>query len=194
MHVEVHLRQIPGMLAETSEDIAYVTAHFLPHDAVARPGPSPFGVAIPAATYRLPDGTAWFARDVWRLADDAGGPEGVRALFARRFRTACELLRFEGVLDRAWTDYLGGIYGACLRDVTPETIVAKERLVVRLTAAFATQRPEDPAWRAALRADIEALEGNAKPFAACDRIRFGPTSRDRFIAVARTRFPTLFEN
>jgi len=40
-------------LAETPEDIASVTSHFVE-----------------------PDSRAWFARDVWRISDDAGGPAG----------------------------------------------------------------------------------------------------------------------
>jgi hypothetical protein len=75
MQVEAGPGHGPAMtepaLAETAEDQAYVTARFVPLSRVARPD-APFGVAIPAATYQLPDGTRWFARDVWRLADDAG--------------------------------------------------------------------------------------------------------------------------
>jgi len=173
--------------AETVDDLAYVTATFI----ALEPDPS-FGVTVPAATYRTPDGRAWYARDVWRLADDAGGPAGVRALFERRFRAACEAVGYVGNLAEAWASYLEGSYGACLRDVTPETIVAKERLVERLTAALAEPRPDDPAWCTRLRADVEALDGLEKRFASCDRERFGPTTRDRLIAAPRERYPHAF--
>lgn len=178
---------MPAATAETAEDIAYVTTHFVALD----PDPA-FGTSLPAATYRTPDGRAWFARDVWRLAEDAGDPAAVRELFARRYRTACEALHVEGDLENAWTSYLGGYYGACLRDVTPETIAAKERLVTRLTAALATPRPDDPAWCARLRSEVEALDGLEKPFAACDRARFGATTRDRLITAARAAYPHAF--
>ena len=177
---------MPG-LAETVEDIAYVTSWFV----ALEPDPA-FGTAIPSATYRTPDGRAWFARDVWRLADDAHGPANVRALFELRYLAACEALGYAGDLEEAWTGYLDGAYGACLRDVTPETIAAKERLVARLTAALATARPDDAAWCARLRADVEALDGLEKPFASCDRIRFGPTTRDRLITASRATYPHAF--
>lgn len=178
-------------LAETPVDIEYVTTHFVPLAVVGRPG-GPFGTAIPDATYRLADGSRWFARDVWRLADDAGGPEGVPGLFARRFRAACDALHHDGGLADAWRAYLDGAYGACLRDVTPETIVQKERLVDRLTAALAEPRSDDASWCARLRADVEALDGLEKRFASCDRARFGATTRDRLITGARERFPDVF--
>ena len=180
---------MPAALAETAEDITYVTTHFVSLD----PNEPAFGTALPAATYATPDGRAWFARDVRRLADDAGAIAGVRALFERRFRAACEALSFAGDLEEAWASYLGGEYGACLRDVTPETIVAKERLVARLTAMLAAPRPLDPVWCATLRADVEALDGLEKPFATCDRIRFGPTTRDRLIAAPRRSYPHAFD-
>jgi hypothetical protein len=44
-----------------------------------------------------------------------------------------------------------------------------------------------------LREDVDALDGTTRPFAACDRIRFGrPTSRDRLIDGARRAFPGAF--
>jgi hypothetical protein len=69
----------------------------------------------------------------------------------------------------------------------------KERLVARLDRALADPRPGDPDWLAHLRADVDALDGLSRPFAACDRIRFGrPTSRDRLIDGARRAFPHAF--
>jgi hypothetical protein len=183
---------VDAMLAQTPEDIAYVKAHFVTRGQIARGVDPPFGIAIPAATYRTED-SEWFARDVWRLADDAGGADRVRALFARRFAAACEALHFDADLDEAWAAYLEGAYGACLRDVTPETIVMKERLVARLTAALASPAPTDPTWCARLHADVDALDGLEKPFATCDRTRFGPTTRDRLITAPRARYPQAFD-
>lgn len=192
MQVEAGLAHARRMLVETPEDIAYVNTHFVRRREIERDG-APFGIAIPAATYRTAD-DEWFARDVWRLADDAGGTGGVRALFARRFAAACAALQFAADLDEAWTAYLEGAYGACLRDVTPETMVMKERLVARLAAALAAPRPRETAWRTQLRADVDALDGLEKPFAACDRARFGPTTRDRLITAPRAAYPDVFDD
>jgi hypothetical protein len=62
--------------------------------------------------------------------------------------------------------------------------------VTRLDRALAEPRSDDPARLAALRDDVESLDRMSRPFAACDRLRFGrPTRRDRLIDGARRRFP-----
>jgi hypothetical protein len=89
-----------------------------------------------------------------------------------------------------WAGYLAGLYGACLREVTPEMIVAKEHLVARLERALDAPRASDREWLVRLHADVDALDAVSRPFAACDRIRFGrPTSRDRLIDGVRRAFP-----
>ena len=61
-------------------------------------------------------------------------------------------------------------------------------------AAYAEPQPDAPAWCRTLRDDVDALDRLARPFAACDRERFGrPTSRDRLIDLPRERFPHAFQ-
>lgn len=85
--------------------------------------------------------------------------------------------------------YLTGEYGVCLRRVSPETIVAKEVRVARITARMAAPAPEDPTWTAALRADVDALDRLIRPFAASDRARFGGSvSRDRCVDAPRRQW------
>lgn len=115
------------------------------------------------------------------------------ALFARRLTAAAHALGHAVDVDDEWASYLGGFYGACLRDVAPEAVVHKEALVAQLDRALAAPRPDDAAWCAALRAQVECLDGLCRPFAACDRIRFGrPTSRDRLITATHQRYPHVF--
>jgi hypothetical protein len=193
------MREARGMepiaLATTPDDLAYVTARFVPFDRLARglPGEADWpGTELPRASYRTPDGALWFARDWWRLHDDAGDVP-VRPLFERRLVAAAVRLGHPVDPDDEWSAYLAGLYGACLRDVTPETIVLKELLVATLDRALADPRPGDPAWCTAVRGGVEALDGLTNPFAACDRIRFGkPTSRDRLITGVRAELPRLF--
>lgn len=180
--------------AESAIDIAYVRRYFVTLDELARGRPEGAeqlrawaGTRMPRATYALPDGELRYAADWWRLLDDAGGAiDAVRPLFERRLRAA------GGGPADSWDAYVAGIYGACLRDVTPEQIATKARLVATLERALAEPHPTDPAWCAELRAGVEALDGLSRPFAACDRVRFGPTSRDRLIDVARRTFPHAF--
>lgn len=182
----------------TAEDVVYITSHFVDAVTLAAGRSSVDGVlalagtSLPAASYRLADGSSWFARDWWRSHDDAGGAAGIRALFTRRYRAAARALDFAGDLDGDWDAYLAGQFGVCLRDVTPETIVWKEWLVVRIGAALDDARPDDPRWLDRTGADIAMLDGIEKPFAICDRARFGgTTSRDRLITAARARYPGL---
>ncbi len=125
----------PIALARTPEDIAYVRGELATLEELARGRSialdqmrSWAGVDLPRATYMLPDGELRYARDWWRMFDDAGGIDGNRALFEHRYRAA-------GGSDvhAEWCAYVAGLYGACLRVVTPETIVAKAGLVERLS-------------------------------------------------------------
>jgi hypothetical protein len=194
VHAEVKVRQarsVEGIaLAETADDIAYVRTAYVPFPARGLPGELDWsGRLLPRAAYRTPDGALWFARDLWRLHDDAGGIAGMRELFERRVIAAARML--DHIIDQAeqWDAYVAGLFGACLRDVTPETIVLKEALVARLDRMLANPRPDEDAWCTRLRGEVDMLDGLMRPFAACDRIRFGrPTSRDRLVTNVRRRF------
>jgi hypothetical protein len=141
----------------------------------------------------LQSGELRYSPDWWRLYDDARTIERVRPLFERRLSAAAAALGWTLDPVHEWEAYIGGFYGACLREVIPETIAAKERLVGRLEHALADARPADPVWCRNLRADVDALDGLERPFATCDRVRFGgPTSRDRLIDGPRLAYPQLF--
>ncbi|WP_426749767.1 DUF6058 family natural product biosynthesis protein [Myxococcus sp. Y35] len=193
-----------GAGALTPADVRYITEHFVPLSAVAAGRPeSPDTLQalidsghLPQPTYTLADGTGMYPRDVLGLLDAAGSPDAVRGHFdARLLRMA---VRFgttltQEQLDAEWRGYLRGHYGACLRVVTPEHIFCKEWLVRRLAEALAAPAPDDEAWCARLRTDVEALDALEREFAPWDRIRFGgPVSRDRFITAPRLRYPHLF--
>lgn len=203
MHTEVWLvqrrrmtqAQEPIARAVTAADIRYVRSHYVTLDQLARGvGEADWpGARLPRATYQLADGTLWYPRDWWRLHDEAGGVAELPAMFARRLRAAAAARGHVCDAGAEWDAYLAGLYGACLREVTPEGIVEKDWLVTRLDRALAEPRPDDADWQAALRADVAALDRISRPFADCDRLRFGrPTSRDRLIEGARHRHPQVF--
>src|SRR4051794_2878334 len=77
---------------------------------------------LPQPSYVLGDGTEMFPPGYFRLADEVGGPERLHEHFAERYRAAGETP--EG-FEEEWDGYLSGVYGVCLRDPTPETIVRK---------------------------------------------------------------------
>jgi hypothetical protein len=180
-------------LATSSDDLDYIRARYVPLDLAKGELADWIGRALPEPTYRFVDGSGWVPHDWLRLYDDAGRrPERVHGLFARRLAAASDALGFARDPDQEWASYLRGFYGACLREVTPENIVAKERLVHCIDRWLVDPRPDDVFWRDRMRADVEALDGITRPFAACDRDRFGPTSRDRLITQVRRAYPTVF--
>jgi hypothetical protein len=150
---------------------------------------------LPEPSYVLDDGTGFFPRDYFRLADEAGGPNELRSTFAARYRAAREAEQANDGLEQVWETYLEGVWGICLRDVTPETIVRKNALVSSLSELLMLARPSSPEWRRALRAQVEELDALEREFSpdydrgdAQERL---PT-RDLLIAAARERYPDVF--
>jgi hypothetical protein len=184
----------------TDADVAYVRAnYFTLAELCASRAESPEVVRdqierglLPAASYVLDDGTPMFPSDYFVLVDEAGGSASLRAHFEARHR-ACGGDPAE--LETDWTGYMEGVYGVCLRQVLPETMVRKTRLVDTLTELLAAPRPDDGEWRVELRRavwDLDALERDFAP----DYDRSGrferPPTRDLLIATARQRYPELF--
>ena len=151
---------------------------------------------LPRPTYLLSDGAEMVPRDYFDLADAAGGVGALPGWFAdqlRRELAARDMDASPERVAREWTDYLNGEYGVCLRRVSPENIAEKARLMESVEQAIARPRPDDEAWRAALRRDVDLLDAMVREFADWDRVRFGgPISRDRLITAVRARFPALW--
>ena len=146
---------------------------------------------LPDPSYVLDDGAEMYPADYFRLIDDAGGPAKLRAHFAERLRAAGG-----DDVESEWQAYLAGIYGVCLREVTPEAIARKARLVSSLCELLVLARPADAEWRERLRTEVDELAELEREFSPdYDRSeeRFGrkPT-RDLIVAAARERYPDAF--
>jgi hypothetical protein len=172
-----------------SADIIYVESHFQPMADMAKPLVE--RGLLPQATYLLPDDTPMVPHDHAQLLQDVGGaPEAIAEHFRSRFESAGGDPR---ATEEEYTAWLSGEYGACLHSTTPEAIVVKDRLMGAIDALLLGTAPEDPSWRGALRASVDALDALERPFAQYDRERFGgPTSRDRLITATRERYPDVF--
>ena len=178
------------MTFPAADDLPYLQAHFVPLDVLARAhGRDPSDVRasverglLPGPAYVLEDGTALVAPDFLALSEAAGGDAALPGWFAAAYARAAAGEADAEEPREAWDDYLSGLYAACLRSVTPATIVRKGVLMARIERAL--DADEEPSW-----ADVDALDALVRPFAAYDRVRFGrPTSRDRLIDGARARF------
>jgi Family of unknown function (DUF6058) len=182
----------------TEADLTYISANYRTlEDLCSGRSESPGDVRklidarrLPAPSYVLPGGTGMFPADYFRLVDEAGGPDGLREHFAARHRAAAGK-----DLDQDWQMYLDGIWGTCLRDVVPETIVRKNTLVSSLCELLVLARPREADWREALRAQVDELDELERQFSPdfdrseqMDRL---PT-RDLIINAARERYPEVF--
>ncbi|HET7370580.1 MAG TPA: DUF6058 family natural product biosynthesis protein [Gammaproteobacteria bacterium] len=191
--------------AMSEADIAYVRRQFHRLDTLA--AAHGYGMelvrgwiergSLPRPTYILPDDSEWVPENYFTLFECADNePAALRERFIGRWLTEMTRLGEDADADiaaREWESYLSGVYGLCLKEVSPENIARKERLVGRLTAALAAPRPADPAWRRQLRDEVAALDALERPFTDCDRVRLGgPVSRDRLIDAPRQDYPDLF--
>ena len=154
----------------TPEDVAYITANFVPLDDEAVRAEIAAG-RLPKPAYVLDDGTEMVAPDHLALVERAGGIDALQDWFEAR-------------APGEWEAYLSGEYAVCLRSVTPESIVRKGELIARIEALLATGDPETDALREA----VDALDALLRPFAPSDRVRFGGSvSRDRYVTALRER-------
>jgi len=187
----------------TPADLAYLRATFRTlDDACAGRPETPDEIRrliadgrLPRPSYVLDDGTELVPPDYFALVDAGGGPDGLRAEYERRYHEG--LRRYgldldEGLRERRWHDYLDGISGICLREVTPEVGIRKRLLIDEIEELLADPEPESEHWQSELRAAVDELDELEKEFAPdYDRRRFVPT-RDTYIRNVRRAYPELW--
>lgn len=187
----------------TAEDIEYVSREFvLLDDLCTGEGRDASLVRrdiarrlLPHPCYVLPNGGEMVPADYFALADTAGGPEHLREEFLHRLTAASLADRVSVDLDEEWDGYLSGEYGVCLREVAPETIVRKGKLMTRIEQLVDNPQRDDTTWASSLGTAVNELDDLERPFAPhYDLLRFGsPSSRSRLIDATRSRFPHVFD-
>lgn len=195
--MSVGVASVPRMAGFTPSDLTYITTGYRTlgelcdgralstADADALVGAG----RLPAATYVLPSGERRFPPDYFQLVDDAGGVDALESRFRARHAAAGGA---PAEADEDWQGYLSGRFGICLWSVTPESMVAKTRLIARIEELLAAPAPDDEEWRGALRAAVDELDSLLRPFTDYDRRRWGDTSRDRCLACVREAWPSVF--
>lgn len=192
-----------------AEDIAYIREQFIPlKELCSERGHAYSDVlaliereCLPRPTYLLPDGTAMVPYDYFELLEDAGDPARLQPRFEERWERALAELAPPGfdrrdlpVVEEEWTDYISGLYGVCLREVTPERMAEKTLLCFVIEELLAEPQPDDAGWRAGLRTAVDRLDEIEMPFSEFDRERLGgPVSRDRLITAVRERYAEIFK-
>jgi hypothetical protein len=180
----------------TESDIRYVIAEYrtlgeLCHgraESVAEVNRLIEAGRLPRPAYVLPSGEARFPPDYFALLDAAGSVEELPAHFRARYLAVGSASDAED----DWAGYLSGEFGVCLRQVTPEAIAAKNRLLGTIERLVAEPARDDPGWQARLRDAVNELDALERPFTDHDRQRWGDTSRDRCVTRVRARFPEVF--
>lgn len=183
---------VPGMASFSPQDLIYVTTEYrtmavLCDDRAHTPAQVETLVAdgrFPEATYVLPSGERRYPPDYFALVDEFG-VEGLADGFRTRYLAA------GGTPDEAdedWLGYLSGQFGVCLRTVTPEAMVAKNRLIARIEELREAPAPEDETWCGALREAVDALDALLRPYTDFDRERWGDTGRDRHVTRVREQW------
>jgi hypothetical protein len=190
--VEARFRAVNGDHPMTDEDDAYVSEQYVPlEELAAATGHDAADVRrlmlanrLPLPSYLRSDGMQMVARDLFELAERAGGIDRLVEWFAAHFADPAKAVS-------EWDAYLAGHY-VCLRSVTPEQMKRKDELVDAIEAALAEPDPESAAWLERLHALVDDLDAIEPPFAPYDRLRFGgPVSRDRLIDAVRRRYPRV---
>jgi hypothetical protein len=181
---------VNGVYLMTAEDDCYASQWYVELETLAeKTGINPSDIRrlmladrLPLPSYIRSDGKQMVARDLLELPRRAGGYEQLPEWFGQQFESARDAIR-------EWDSYLRGQY-VCLRDVLPETIQRKEKLVKQITAALTKPEPENNDWLESLHRWVDELDELEPPFTAYDRLRFGGAiSRDTCINDVRARFP-----
>jgi hypothetical protein len=147
---------------------------------------------LPHPSYILDDGTEIVPEDYFQLVGDAGSVELLKGHFLARYDAAggSAASRTED-----WEGYLSGLYGVCLCEVTPETIVRKAGLVEEIERLLDSAQPGSRDWRRSLRSCVDDLDRLEREFSP-DYDRSGrfpqPPTRDRLIRAPRARCPDVF--
>jgi hypothetical protein len=185
-------REVNGDHPMTAADDAYVTAWYAGLEQVCAAAGRDSGAVrrlmlderLPLPAYLRSDGTEMVPRDLFALAEAAGGVDALHGWFTAQWDDPV-------TGEEEWAAYLSGQY-VCLRTVSPETIQYKAALVAAIEAAPREPDAGTPAWTHRLHALVDELDELEPPFTAYDRLRFGgPVSRDRCIDAVRARHPRV---
>lgn len=192
----------PATILFDIDDERYIRTWFVPLEILARANGWDVGALhnainvghAPKPAYTLNDGTMMLWADYFAPIADPADLVTLPYRFTERFRNACRRLRrdvSDAKINDEYSGYMGGGYGACLKSVSPETIVLKIDAVEKIETLLASPYLDD-LWSTKLHQAVEQLDAIEKPFAKADRRRFGPTSRDRLITDVRRTYPDVF--
>jgi Family of unknown function (DUF6058) len=147
---------------------------------------------MPQPAYVLPDRTEMFTPDYFALVDAAGDVYSLPGYFGARYRAAAALTGLTGDdTEETWRDYLKGLFGICLRQVSTEAMALKARLIADIERLTSAPSLDDASWRTALRSAVDALDQLERPFTDYDRARWGAPSRDLYVKDVRQRYPQI---
>ncbi len=153
---------------------------------------------LPLPSYVLPNGTPMVPHDYFQLLEEASSVDAMQLLFQTRLTQAATdegLSLDDAEIEAAWFGYLNGHYGICLKNVTPENIVLKTKLIGEVRELMSQPQPDSPSWRERLREGVNALDALERAFTRYDRLRFGRLpSRVLYVDQVREQYPEAFRD
>jgi len=181
-----------------AHDEAYVRTWFIDLEILARThGWEPAAIIraidekrAPAPTYTLANGVRMVPPDYFALLGAPDEIDTLRERFNKRYvKAALAQAPTDTLLAEEWEGYISGGFGACLKDVSPESMFAKSKLIAAIKILLAAPDEKEMTWLLQLKDAVDALDALEKPFAAFDRAHYGgPVSRDLYITDVRKRF------
>lgn len=151
---------------------------------------------LPLPCYVLPNGTPMVPHDYFQLLAEAGSVDALPALFQTRLAQAARdqnLSMEDAEVEAAWFGFLSGHWGVCLNNATPESIVAKTKLIGEVRELLSEPQTDSRVWRECLREAVNALDALERTFTRYDHIRFGRLpSRVLYVDQVREKYPEAF--
>lgn len=198
-----------------SKDLMYITKNLLTTDEIiekSKVSPSRISEwlelgAFPEPTYVTSDGKKWYPKYtvilVQRSIKNGTSPKDEFINDAKkvinksghvyRFGKVEETNESDDELEKMWTDFRSGLYGACLRVPDPKNILSKGDLINKIKGLLEKPDLSDVSWCDSLKKYVNELDNVEAEFTNYDRARFGgQVSRDMFVTEVKTKYPQIF--
>ena len=162
---------------------------------------------FPEPTYVTSNGKRWYPRYIviliQRSNENGTSPKDEfindakkvidKSKLVYRFGRVEETNDSDDELEKMWTDFRFGLYGACLRVPDPKNILSKGELISKIQKLLEKPDPSNASWCDSLEKCVNELDKVEAEFTSYDRVRFGgQVSRDIFVTDVKKKYPQIF--
>ena len=162
---------------------------------------------FPEPTYVTSNGKRWYPRYIviliQRSNENGTSPKDEfindakkvidKSKLVYRFGRVEETNDSDDELEKMWTDFRSGLYGACLRVPDPKNILSKGELISKIQKMLEKPDLSNASWCGSLEKCVNELDKVEAEFTSYDRVRFGgQVSRDIFVTDVKKKYPQIF--